>query len=114
MLPLKKRKKRYETPFGTFSYRDVPSAVFSYGVEMKLEGDYSYMIATPEKALCDQLYKMSPVANYKELEELLFEDLRIDRETFERLSADDVEELSKKYGNTNVKKLAGFLRRYHK
>lgn len=107
----KKKKKHYETPFGLYTYRDVPSAVFPLGVELRKEGEYSFMIATAEKALCDQLYKLSPLANYGELESLLFDDLRVDREGFNNLSVDDVTELSKKYGSTNVKKLAGYMRR---
>ena len=34
----KKRKKKYKTSFGTFTYRDIPSSVYSYGLEMKKEG----------------------------------------------------------------------------
>lgn len=107
----KKKKKRYATPFGVFTYRDVPSAVFSLGVEIKIEGEYAYAIARPEKALCDQLYILSPVANYEALESLLFDDLRIDREEFRNLSAPEVEAYAEKYRSNNVKKLAGYMRR---
>lgn len=107
----KKKKKKYETSFGTFTYRDIPSKAYSYGLEIKKEGEYSYILASPEKALCDQLYKVKPVSNYKELENLLFEDLRIDEQEFKRLAADDVAVLAEKYGSTNIKKLAGFMGR---
>lgn len=39
------------------------------------EGARSYLIATPEKDLCDKLYTLSPVRNKKEMYDLLFEDL---------------------------------------
>lgn len=107
----KKKKKKYETPFGTFTYRDIPSRAYAYGVEIVQEGEYSYKIATPEKALCDQLYKMKCVANYKELEELLYEDLRIEESQLHTLNKEDVELLSGLYGCINIKKLSGFLRR---
>lgn len=107
----KKKKKKYETPFGTFTYRDIPSRAYAYGVEIVQEGEYSYKIATPEKALCDQLYKMKGVANYKELEELLYEDLRIEESQLHTLNKEDVELLSGLYGCINIKKLSGFLRR---
>ena len=74
----KKKKKIYETEFGTFTYRDIPSRAYAYNIDIIEEGNYSYKIATMEKALCDQVYKMHPVSNYRELEELLFENLRID------------------------------------
>lgn len=107
----KKRKKKYKTSFGTFTYRDIPSNVYSYGLEMKKEGNYSYLLASPEKALCDQLYKARPVSNYKELQNLLFEDLRIEEHEFRKLNADDVAILAEKYGSTNIKKLSSFMRR---
>ena len=57
----KGKSKRYENAFGTFLYRDVPAAVYPLGVEIKVERGYSYQIASPEKALCDKLYSLSPV-----------------------------------------------------
>jgi len=41
---------------------------------------YAFTIASREKALCDQLYKMHPVSNYRELQELLLDDLRIEEQ----------------------------------
>ena len=107
----KKRKKKYKTSFGTFTYRDIPSSVYSYGLEMKKEGNYSYILASREKALCDQLYKAKPVSNYRELQNLLFEDLRIEENEFRKLNADDVAIFAEKYGSTNIKKLSSFMRR---
>ena len=107
----KKRKKKYKTSFGTFTYRDIPSCVYSYGLEIKKEGNYSYILASPEKALCDQLYKAKPVSNYRELQNLLFEDLRIEEHEFSKLNAEDVAILAEKYGSTNIKKLSSFMRR---
>lgn len=107
----KRKKKRYETAFGTFIYRDIPSEAYSYGLEIKRENEYSYILASPEKALCDQLYKTKPIANYKELENLLFDDLRIDELEFARLSVDDIAVLATKYGSTNIRKLSSYIRR---
>jgi predicted transcriptional regulator of viral defense system len=107
----KKKKKKYETPFGTFTYRDVPSEAYSLGVIIVHEGDYSFQIATPEKALCDTLYTKSPVANQKELQNLLFEDMRIDEIEFRKLNIDDISLLAEKYRSTNVQKLSRLMRR---
>lgn len=108
----KKKKKKYITPFGTFTYRDVPSNVYNYGIIITKEGDYSYIIASPEKAICDQLYKTKSISNYRELENLIFEDLRIDEQEFRKLNLEDISLLSEKYGSTNIKKLYGFMRRF--
>jgi predicted transcriptional regulator of viral defense system len=107
----KKRKKRHETPFGTFTYRDVPAEVYSLGVLIIREGDYSFQIASPEKALCDTLYTKSPVANQKELRSLLFEDMRIDEMEFIKLKIDDILLLAERYRSTNVQKLYRLIRR---
>ena len=44
------------------------------------ENNQSYLIATPEKALCDTLYKTRGISSVKALRELLFEDWRMERE----------------------------------
>lgn len=44
---------------------------------LKEEDNYLYQIATPEKALCDKLYTLLPLSNYSNLENMLFNDLRI-------------------------------------
>ncbi len=107
----KKKKKRFETPFGTFTYRDVPGWVYSLGIELVREGDYSFWIASREKALCDVLYTKGPVANQKELRDLLFDDMRLDEQEFGNLNCNDILELAKKYGSTNVQKLSRLMGR---
>lgn len=107
----KKKKKSYKTRFGVFTYRDIPTVVYPYGLILKTEDKYSYIIASPEKALCDQLYKMKPVGNYAELETLLFEDLRIGEYEIKNLNIDDFKLLAAKYRNTNIKRLCGLIER---
>ena len=107
----KKKKKKYETIFGTFTYRDVPNEAFPLEIELKNEGEYWYRIATPEKALCDQLYTMSPVRNNQELYALLTENLRIEEEELRKLNRATIEVLSEKYHSSNVKKLCSLLGR---
>lgn len=107
----KKKKKIYDTYFGTYLYRDVPIEAYSIGIKLVEEGEYSYQIATPEKALCDKLYTLNVVKNMSELENLLFNDLRIDIEEFKNLKLYDIEEISKVYHSTNVKLLYKYMRR---
>lgn len=105
----KGKTKRYENAFGTFLYRDVPAAVYPLGVEIKVESGYSYQIASPEKALCDKLYSLSPVYSVRALKELLFDDLRIDEAAFFALQKDDISQLAPLYRATNLKLLAKFM-----
>ncbi len=107
----KKKKKKYETAFGTFTYRDVPPKAFPLGIRLLQEGEYFYRIAEPEKALCDKLYTLSPVRNTKELLRLLTEDLRIDGAELKKLNVDRCCEYSETYRSTNINKLCSLLRR---
>ena len=107
----KKRTKLFETPFGVFSYRDVPSPAFPLGVQFILLGENSFRLATPEKALCDELYKLSPCANRAELEQLLFDDLRIDKEAMLGLNLAELKVLASLYQTKNHKLFLSWIRR---
>lgn len=107
----KKKKKEYCTQFGTFTYRDVPSSVYPEEIILKKENNYSYQIATPEKALCDKLYTLNPLKNYFELENMLFNDLRIDRDEFKKMDTQKIEKINTLYHSTNVDLLSKYLRR---
>lgn len=106
----KRKVKTYTNHFGTFIYRDVPSDVFSLGVFVFTEGNYSYQVASAEKALCDKLYTISPVRSIKGLKQLLFEDLRIDEDAFNALNKDDILKIAPLYHSTNLNLLAKFLK----
>lgn len=110
----KKKAKKYETPFGTFTYRDVPSEAFPLALNLVNENGYYYRIATPEKALCDILYTLRPTANAAELHIMLNDDLRIEDSELKKLNAGLVAELSEHYHTTNVKRLCTLLRRLRK
>ena len=105
------KKKKFETVFGTFTYRDIPSDAFPLGIRLLQEGDYFYRIAEVEKALCDQLYTVPPLPNKKELFLHLTENLRIEESELKKLDTIKVCEYSAAYHSTNIKKLCSLLRR---
>ena len=107
----KKKKKNFNTQFGFFTYRDVPVLAYPEEIILKEEDNYSYQIATPEKALCDKLYTLKTIKNYNELEKMLFNDLRIDIDIFKSLDIDKINYLSNLYHSVNVKLLAKYMRR---
>lgn len=107
----KKKKKMYENQFGVFLYRDVPSNVYPLGINLIEENGYIYQIATPEKALCDKLYTLSPIKNMSELENVLYNDLRIDIDELNKFNIQDLEEISNSYHSTNVDLLYRYMRR---
>lgn len=107
----KGKKKIYHNGFGDYSYRDIPAEAFPYETRIIKENGYVYSIATPEKALCDMIYGLSPVKNLTELQELLFENMRLDQSEFEKLDKDAITDLSEKYHSNNVRFLTKYIRR---
>lgn len=76
-----KRKKIYITPLGEFDFVKVPDKYYSIGIVQKvIENSYAYLIASPEKALCDIITTKSGIRiqSLKALKNLLLDDLRID------------------------------------
>lgn len=108
---MKRKSKQYKTPFGYFTYQDIPKLAYPFGVKIITENGYTFQIATPEKALCDKLYSLSPVQNQEDLRMLLFDNLRIDENEFNKLNKEDIEILSEKYKSKNVTLLSKFIRR---
>lgn len=107
----KHKSKEYKNEFGTYLYKDVPLAAYPFGIERIEENGYCYFIATKEKALCDMIYEYKPVFSMKEMNELLFEDLRIDEEKFNDLNMELLIKLASLYKTTNHKILINLIRR---
>lgn len=103
-----KHNYAYRNEFGRYSYQNVPMTAFANEVNYKLIGEYSFLIASKEKAICDTLYTKKPVSSVKELKSLLFDSLRIEEEDFKELNLDTLIELSELYKSTNLK----YLRKY--
>ena len=107
----KRKAKEFRNAFGLYADRDVPREAYPYGIRMVREQEYVFQIAAPEKALCDKLYTMPPVTSQREIQRMLFENLRIDREQFEGLDADGLLQISGLYHCNNLKYLMKLLRR---
>jgi predicted transcriptional regulator of viral defense system len=76
-----KRAKQFENAFGRFEYISMPADYFSIGIRQQIvDNEYAYLIATPEKALCD-LIIVTPnlrLQSVKAMQAYLEDDLRID------------------------------------
>ena len=107
----KKKAKRYDTPFGTFTYSDIPGNAYPVGVNLYKENGYGFWVASAEKAVCDELYRISPLNNRSELLILLFEDIRIDEEVFGELDLEELYNISARYKTQNHGLLQSYLRR---
>ena len=79
--------------------------MFPYGIRLVTEGEYSFQIATREKALCDKLYVMKPTKNITEMEELLIDNLRMEEVALSGLNLAEIEFISELYRSANVRLL---------
>ena len=104
------KRKIYTNHFGTYIYWDIPIAAFNKGVRTEIIDGYQIMLATPEKALCDKLYILPPVLSMKNLKVLMFYELRIDEEEFDKLNKDDLLILAPLYKSTNLNLLAKLIK----
>lgn len=107
----KRKTKHHENAFGRYDFRDVPLPVYRLHVNLAHESGYPYWIASPEKALCDQLYKMPPVSSAKALARLLEEDLRIETDDLRSLEIDAIAQLAQRYHSRSVSALARYMER---
>lgn len=75
-----KRSRMFENSIARFEYTSCPSTYYAIGINQVINEEFSFLIASPEKALCDlivytpQLRLRSMIA----LEEYLDDDLRLD------------------------------------
>ena len=76
-----KRSRKFETPLGRFEYISVEEVLFPAGVmSVRTPGNISFMIAGPEKALCDTMIvrKGLRLQSLKSVKVFLEQDLRAD------------------------------------
>lgn len=85
-----KAAKEFNTPVGNYCYYHISRETYPIGITQIKEENSVYIMATPEKALCD-LIANQPGINLrykKEALEFLEEDLRFDMDGFSRLNPD--------------------------
>lgn len=76
-----KRAKCFSTQLGNFEYVTIPSDYYSIGVRQEIvNNEYAYLIASPEKAICDMILSTRNfrIQSIKAMQIFLEEDLRID------------------------------------
>lgn len=76
-----KRSRKYETQFGSYDYFHLSDDYFKIGIRQEIEQvNYSFLIASPEKALCDKIIsvKRLRLQSLKAVKEYIEEDLRCD------------------------------------
>ena len=93
-----KHGRSFDTPLVRLSYRSCSVDYFPIGIRQEQEGEDTYLIATPEKALCDVLLKTSGLSltSTKKMELFLQQDLRFDMEALKSFDTDTLEQCRQK------------------
>lgn len=99
------QEKKFQTPFGLYSFHYIPEAVFPHALIPAEEQGHGFRLATKEKALCDTLYKIRGIKSQKGIDQLLFEDLRCEEDEIMELDWDVLHELIPLYHSTTLRSL---------
>ena len=85
-----KHAKVFDTPLGRFEYIYIPREAFSVGLTIVRQADYAFVMASPEKALCDLVANSSGVnlRYIKEAEAYIVEDIRMEMADFKAMDAE--------------------------
>ena len=109
-----KHPRSFQTPVGNYDYKYISRKAFPIGVMSMNKGDYAFLIASPEKALCDLIANSSQVnlRYMKDVETYLEQDIRMDMDEFNKMDKtifEDYIKVGKKADSIST--LLKFLRR---
>jgi hypothetical protein len=107
----KNKDKVYHTPLGEFRYLYLPNKVYPYGIQLEKLDGMGYLVASPEKALCDMVYKEPSLLDVDEMEAYLLENLRIERERLLQLDHDFISWIAPRYRRKSLITLAQWFDR---
>jgi len=97
------KSKEMHTPLGIFRYVHLPKKYYSFGYKSEPVDDYrSFLIALPEKAICDRVLLEKGRFFIKGMKSFLFENLRIDPEVFKNLDTGVFEEAAERYKRNSL------------
>jgi hypothetical protein len=87
------RSKQFDNALGRFSYHAVPAHYYSLGHTSILQADSAFMMATPEKALCDLLISVRNLRlqSTSAMLTYLLEDLRLDEDDLLELKSQSIQ-----------------------
>ena len=109
---LKLDEKNIVNTLSNYIFIHIPQVVYNLGLTTMNDGVNKYIVATKEKALCDKLYTISQIMdNVKELEYLLFEDLRIDEDDFWQLDKELIFKIAPLYNSVNLNLLVELIKK---
>ena len=113
-----KRRKEFITPVGRFVYFYLPAQKYSVGIRLEsTSAGQQFLISTPEKALCDQIYlidKKIKLNTPNDIESYLFHDLRLDEEGLKNFSVAQLSAINESYQQKKINLLIQFIKKWKK
>ena len=104
-----KRARSFDTPVGRFRYLPIPERAFAIGVARETAKGGAYLLAQPEKALCDRIAQAADLEAQREVPGFLFDDLRIEEDRIDDLDAGLIEGIAAVYRRTPVSVFARWM-----
>lgn len=98
-----KRNKQYDTPVGHFTYQYLQNEKYCIGIQLlSAKKGMNFLIATPEKALCDVILFTVKEITFKsqhDLEVFLLEDLRVEQHNLKEFDLKLMSEIITQYNS---------------
>jgi hypothetical protein len=108
------RNKFFTTGVGNFQYYYLHSQKYAVGIVLSAVNEHqAILIASPEKALCDQIYlidKDISFSNTSDLEKYLLHDLRIDKNLLLKFRLSNLQEICRVYGDYRLFLLYNYIK----
>lgn len=75
-----KNAKKFSNKYGVFTFKHINKKLFALGINIATSAQGNFMIASPEKALCDKIYtsRALNIRSKKAMLEYLIDDIRVD------------------------------------
>jgi hypothetical protein len=99
-----KKDKTFKTPIGYFTYRYLSKMRYAYGIEHHRTKLGNFLMASPEKALCD-LALFQKLESEEDAIVYCLENLRIDPEKLLNLNVDKLKKIAQIYQKKSIQKL---------
>ena len=104
------RTKRFETPVGVFTYEPLPEHLFPIGIRRtEVTHTQPFLVASPEKALVDIIWKRADLDAPSALEDFLVGDRRVELDVPHLFSMTRMRELARAYDRPVVTAFAKLL-----
>jgi len=112
-----KRNKSFSTPVGEFTYKYLSPAKYPVGIELSEGSSRHFLIASPEKALCDHIHLSDKKIILKDVDSVdayLFHDMRIDETALRSLKINNLSDICRIYADDRLTLLLTFIKKWKK